>query len=135
MEAIKPKADLIVQQHELESEMTMLGVEAFRQRVKNAVEKGVEDRTIYGTSLLDGLLPKVVGTLEGLIAERTSGKAGRHGQAFKYLKLFEDRLDAVAFIALRLVISNLSGRDVKYNSLAVRIGRALEDEHHYGKVR
>ena len=135
MEAIKPQADLIIQQHELESEMTMMGVESFRQKVKGAVEKRIEDRTVYGTSLLDGLLPKVVGAIEEFIAERESGKARKKGAAYKYLKMFEGRFDAVAFIALRLVISNLSAPDVKYRSLCMRIGHALEDEHHYGSIR
>ncbi|WP_422049705.1 DNA-directed RNA polymerase [Shimia sp.] len=135
MEAIKPQSDLILQQQELENEMTMMGVEAFRQKTKGAVEKGIEDRTVYGASLLDNLLPKVVGELEALIAARSGGKAGRRGQAFKFLKLFEGRLDAAAFIALRMVISSLSSQDVKFNTLSVRIGRALEDEHHYGSVR
>lgn len=135
MEAIKPQADLIIHQHELEDEMTQIGVSSFEQKMKGAVEKGIEDRTVYGTALLDHKMPQVVETLRERILHRESGKAGRKGAAYKYLKMFEERLDAVAFIALRLVISNLSARDVKYNSLAMRIGRALEDEHHYGKVR
>lgn len=135
MDAIKPSTDLIIQQQELESEMTMMGVETFRQKAKDAVDLGIEDKTVYGVTLLDHLIPKFVAELRSLIEERKSGKAGRRGQAFKYLKLFEERLEAVAFITLRLVIANLSSKDVKYNSLAVRIGRALEDEHHYGQIR
>lgn len=135
MEAIKPQADLIMQQQELENEMTMMGIDAFRQKMKGAVDKNIEDRTVYGTALLDGTLPKVVEHLSSIIAERESGRAGRKGPAFKYLKLFEDRLDAVAFIALRMIISGLSAKDVKYGKLCVRIGRALEDEYHYGGVR
>lgn len=135
MEAIKPQADLIMQQHELESEMTMMGIEAFRQKMKGAVEKGIEDRTVYGTALLDNLMPKIVDRIAAYIKERESGRAGQKGAAYKYLKLFEDRLDAVAFITLRLVLANLSSPDVKYRALCVRIGRALEDEHHYGSIR
>ncbi len=135
MEAIKPQADLIIQQTELEDEMTQIGVLAFTDKVKGAVDKGIEDRTVYGTALLDHKLPMVVETLSSRILQREGGKAGRKGAAYKYLKLFEDRLEVVAFIALRLVISNLSARDVKYNSLALRIGRCLEDEHHYGEVQ
>lgn len=135
MEAIKPMSDPIIQQQELEDEMTQMGIASFEQKMKGAVEKGIEDRTVYGTALLDSKLPQVVSALRDRILERESGKAGRKGVAYRYLKAFEDRLDAVAFISLRLVIANLSARDVKYNSLAMRIGRALEDEHHYGKVR
>lgn len=123
MEAIKPTSDPIIQQHDLEDEMTQMGVATFQEKVKGAVEKGVEDRTVYGTALLDHKMPKVVEILRDRILHRESGKAGRKGAAYRYLKMFEGRLDAVSFIALRLVISNLSARDVKYNSLAMRIGR------------
>lgn len=135
MEAIKPQADLIMQQQELENEMTMMGITAFRQKAKGAVEKGIEDRTVYGTAMLDGLLPKVVEELRAFIAEREKGKARKNGTAYAYLKMFEDRMEQVAFIGLRMVIANLSAKDVKFNTLSVRIGRALEDEHHYGEVR
>ena len=135
MEAIKPQFDLISQQQELESEMTMMGVEMFRQKMKGAVEKGIEDRTVYGTALLDNLLPKIVTRIEGYIKERESGRAGQKGVAYKYLKKFEGRFDAVAFITLRLVIANLSSPEVKYRSLCMRIARSLEDEQHYGEVR
>lgn len=135
MEAIQPAADLIIQQHDLESEMTMMGVDTFRSKMRGAVEMGIEDKTVYGVSLLDNLMPKFIAELEGLIADRATGKAGRRGPAFKYLKMFEGRLDAVAFITLRLVIANLSATDVKYRALTLRIGRALEDEHHHGEVR
>lgn len=135
MEAIKPEADLTYQQQELENEMTMMGIDAFRQKMKGAVEKGVEDRTTYGLSLLDGLLPKVVTGIENFITDREAGKARNKGAAYKYLKKYEGRFDAVSFIALRLVLSNLSSLDVKYRALCMRIGRALEDELHYGTIR
>ena len=135
MTPIVPAADLIIQQHDLETEMTMMGVETFRQKVKGAVEKGIEDRTVYGSAMLDHMLPKVVAELQSLIDERTSGKAGRRGAAFKYLMRFKDRLDAVAFISLRMIISHLSTKDVKYVTVCNVIGRALEDEAHYGAIR
>jgi DNA-directed RNA polymerase len=135
MEAIKPEADLIYQQQELENEMTTMGIDAFRQKMKGAVEKGVEDRTTYGLTLLDGLLPKMVLGIENFIADREAGKARNKGAAYKYLKKYEGRFDAVSYIALRLVLSNLSSLDVKYRALCMRIGRALEDELHYGKIR
>lgn len=132
---IKPAADLIEQQFDLESEMTLKGIEKFRAKVAGAIEKKIEDRTVYGTALVDGLLPKVMGELRDFIKTREEGKARNKGAAYKHLKKFEDRLDAVAFIALRLVISNLSSKDVKYRALSLRIGRALEDEIHYGQIR
>ena len=98
MDPIKPQADLIMQQQELEDEMTKIGAELFETKTKGAVEKGIEDQTVYGTSLLDQTLPLVVKQLNDLIAERESGKAGRRGEAFKYLVKFRERLDAVAFI-------------------------------------
>lgn len=47
MDAIKPQADLIVQQRELEDEMTQMGIVTMQQKVKDAVENGVEDRTAF----------------------------------------------------------------------------------------
>lgn len=135
MDPIQPSADPISQQHDLEVEMTMMGVEAYRQRMARAVENGQEDSTTYGTAMVDGLIHRVKAKLEELVAERASGKAGRKGPAFKYLKLFEDRMDAVAFIALRIVISTLSSKNNKFPALAQQIARALEDEHTYGQVR
>ncbi|MEL7166446.1 MAG: hypothetical protein AAGL96_13335 [Pseudomonadota bacterium] len=58
MEAITPQADPLLQQHELEDEMTQMGIEAFRDRMKGAAEKGVnatggraycgQSRRVYG---------------------------------------------------------------------------------------
>lgn len=59
MTPIVPAADLIMQQQELETEMTMMGIETFRKKTKGAVEKGVEDRTPYEPTMLDHMLPKV----------------------------------------------------------------------------
>ena len=135
MEVIKPAADLLNQQQELEHEMTMMGIENYRHAAKAAVGFGMEDKTVYGLTLVDSYIHKFASTIRTMMTERKSGKAGRRGPAYKHLAKFEDRLDAVAFITLRLVIANLSSKDVKYNQLAIRIGRALEDECHYGDVR
>jgi DNA-directed RNA polymerase len=135
MTALAPLSDLIAQQAELEHDMTMKGIEMFRERAAKSVEGGNEDQTLYGLTLLDHLLEKVTGYLRSSLFEREAGKAGRKGLALKHLSQFEDRLEAVAYIGLRLVLANLSSRDTNYAALTVRIGRAIEDEELHGAVR
>jgi hypothetical protein len=90
---LTPALDLIAQQVELESEMTQQGIERFRSVNRKAVEGGREDGTTYGKSLLDGLIGKVADGISAFMAERSSGKAGRKGPAFKYLAEFNGAVD------------------------------------------
>lgn len=133
--ALTPAADLIAQQMELETEMTQQGIARFRSTIAAAREGGREDGTVYGTALLNGLIDKVVAGIEAFIAERESGKAGRKGPTYKYLKLFDGAYDVVAFITLRLTLASLSGKLTAAPLVAGRIGRALEDEYRYRDVR
>jgi DNA-directed RNA polymerase len=133
--ALTPAADLIAQQMELETEMTTQGIARFRSTIAAAREGGREDGTVYGTSLLNGLLDKVVGGIEAFIAEREAGKAGRKGPTYKYLKLFDGNFDVIAFITLRLTLASLSGKLTAAPVVAGRIGRAVEDEYRYRDVR
>lgn len=134
-QAIAPSADLISQQEELETEMTQMGIDRFRTEIAKAREGGREDSTVYGKSLLDGLIGKVTTGIEEFMAERAAGKAGRKGPAYKHLKDFEGQLDVVSFISLRLFLSGLTGQLVSVSSIAGRIGRAIEDEFRYREVR
>lgn len=132
---IVPSEDLLIQQADLEEEMTKIGVERFRASVERAKQHGREDGTQYGKQLLDTLIDITVLGIEEFIADREAGKAGPKGAAYKNLKLFEGSYDVVAFIALRFILSGLSGRTSKATSTAGRIGRALSDEYRYREVR
>jgi DNA-directed RNA polymerase len=132
---LTPSDDLITQQYELETEMTQQGIERFRAINKKAVEGGREDSTVYGKSLMDGLIQKVADGVAAFMAERSSGKAGRKGPAFKYLAAFNGDYDVVSFIALRLVLGGLLGTPPTVPAVAGRIGRAIEDEFRYRDVR
>lgn len=134
-QALTPADDLIAQQEELETEMTTQGIARFRASIEAAREGGREDGTVYGTALLNGLIDKVTAGIAAFIAERESGKAGRKGPTYKYLKLFNDEYDVVSFIALRLTLASLSGKLVAAPVVAGRIGRAVEDEFRYRGVR
>lgn len=133
--ALTPSADLIAQQVELESEMTQQGIERFRAGIQDARENGTEDSTVYGMKLMDALIGKVTDGIIEFIAHRESGKAGRKGPTYKYLKLFDGQYDVVAYIALRIVLSSLTSGTNTVPGVSGRIGRALEDEARYRDVR
>ena len=133
--ALTPAADLIAQQAELETEMTQQGIERFRAAIARAQEGGREDSTTYGTKLLDSLLSKVSDGIKAFMEERATGKAGRKGPAFNHLMGFKGDYDVAAFIALRITLSGLSGRDTTAPQVSGRIGRAIEDELRYRHVR
>jgi DNA-directed RNA polymerase, mitochondrial len=132
---ITPEADLYAQQATLESEMTMLGIERMRAIVARAKEYGREDETVYGSALVGGLLDKVTTGIREFIATRESGKAGRKGPAYRYLKMWGDNLDVLAFIALRVIVSGLTNRPRTLSTVAGRIGRLVEDELRYTSIR
>lgn len=133
--ALIPLDDLILQQMELETEMTQQGIDRMRSNIVKAKDKGREDETVYGTRLLDALLDKVVDGLTVFMKEREAGYARNKGAAYKFLKGFDGDYKVVAFITLRMVIGGLTGKMVSVPSIAGRIGRAIEDEFRYRHVR
>lgn len=134
-QTLTPAADLIAQQAELETEMTQQGIDRFRSAIAKAKEHGREDGTVYGKSLLNGLIDTVTTGINDFMTERETGKAGRKGSIYKYLKCFEGEFDVVSFISLRILLAGLSGKSNNVQSIAGRIGRAVEDEFRYRGVR
>lgn len=135
MEAIKPAADLINQQQDLELDMTAMGVTRFRAKIASAQKLGMEDKTVYGLSLLDNMIKSVTEGIEELVEARTNGKAGPKGAAHRRLKSFSGDYDPVSFITLRLILASLSSPKTTLPALANRIGRAIEDEELHSEVR
>ena len=133
--AITPSADLISQQAQLELEMTEQGIERFRANILKAQAGGREDDTAYGTKLLDNLITKVSEGITAFMVERADGYARTKGPAYKHLKAFEGSYDVVSFIALRITLAGLTGKNVTAPMVAGRIGRAVEDEYRYRHIR
>ncbi len=134
-EPLRPSHDLLAQQADMEMEMTSLGIERLRASIKRAVEMGREDTTTYGEKLLDSLIGVVAGGIKDFMDKRKAGKGGPKGAAYKHLKKYGDDFDTVAFIALRIFLSGITGKPTQVPVVAGRIGRAVEDEYRYRLVR
>jgi hypothetical protein len=55
--------------------------------MRSAVDHTMEDKTECGRSLLDHFMEKMIAEMHELMATRSTGKAGRKGPAYKYLKM------------------------------------------------
>jgi DNA-directed RNA polymerase, mitochondrial len=116
--------DLEARQHELESEMSALGTERFRRAVADAREAGHESQTRYGHHLIAwgvaGVADAIKATLHQAVLQPT-----RAAIATTYLRLLD--AETLAFLGTKGVIEGLTRRR-RVQSVAIRIGRSVEDE-------
>jgi DNA-directed RNA polymerase, mitochondrial len=127
-----PSDDLFEQQLRLEQGMSELGADRYRSRTSKSVERGAEDTTSYGNTILSRCTESVAAGLQEFLREAESGKPGRRHAAIKYLKQLEGRV--AAYLALRGVLASLS-REQRIQTLALTIGTMIEDEVRYREVR
>lgn len=122
--------DMLDTQVALEERMVALGRDQIRKQIARAREKGNEAGTGYGKALIARTLDRVA---EGVTEFLNKKGAGRRHVAIKYLKQVEP--DVAAFIALRLVVDSLTGKKLALQSVAVNIGKRIEDDVRFGKFK
>jgi DNA-directed RNA polymerase len=117
--------DKIMQQLELEKEMSGSGIERYRAHLKTATEKDVLHATKPGQKLLRRVIQPVIEGVKAEIEAAESGKPGRKRGAVKYLRMLEPEVSA--FLALRVVISH-AHKTESLTKVAARIAQHIEDE-------
>ena len=132
-EPIVPMADALAQQYELEKDMRHGGMARYARVQERGQQMGRETDTDYGVVLMTRLHEPLKESLDALVVEKESGKAGPKGSLYKTLKEINDN-DAVAFIILRAIVTRLVVGS-KIAAVARLIGNMLEDEVRLRAVR
>ncbi|MGH0000079.1 DNA-directed RNA polymerase [Pseudovibrio ascidiaceicola] len=118
--------DLLAAELALEERMVMLGADQIRKQIEEARQGGHESDTRYGQALIARTIDEVSEAIQRFIDKARTGGAGRRHIAVKYLEQLDS--DVAAFIALRMVIDSLTGRNQILQTSAIQIGRRIEDE-------
>lgn len=116
-----------------EAEMVTLGRDQVRKQIAAARESGNEGGTSYGKTLVARSIDEISGAIVRFMDKAKTSGAGRRHIAVKYLEQVE--ADVAAYIALRLVIDQLTGRRTALQSVAVRIGKRIEDEARFARFK
>ena len=123
---------LIDVQLRLESEMTQRGIARYMKTVAEAKEGGTEDKLAAAQTLMKHHTSKLEDAITFWLAEMGSGKAGKRGVAFKYLKGLD--VPTLAYVTLKKLLGRASA-PVSLQQTARIIGTAIEDEVKLGAVR
>lgn len=125
--------ELLAAQLELEDKMVTLGTEQVRKQIARAREKGNESGTSYGKAIIARSIDTVSEAIVRFLDKAKNAGAGRRHIAVKYLDQIEP--DVAAYIALRMVVDSLTGKKVALQSVAVHIGKRIEDEVRFTKFK
>lgn len=124
---------LLAAEIELEERMVTLGRDQIRKQIARAREQGNEAGTGYGKTLVAKSIDTISEAIVRFIDKARNGGAGRRHIAVKYLEQVDP--DVAAFIALRMVVDSLSGKKLVLQSVAVNIGKRIEDEVRFTKFK
>ncbi|WP_448955694.1 DNA-directed RNA polymerase [Labrys neptuniae] len=117
----------------LEEEMRGLGINRFRERLKEAKEAHKETETLAVRRLLGSTHAAMVEGVEEFLAEANSGKPGRRHTAAVFLNAIDD-VDIVAHLTCRSVLDSISQRE-KIAQASVNLSTLIEDELHFRAFR
>lgn len=126
-------ADLANAQLALEAEAYTIGEQRFREALAYKAGAGQGADTKVARPLIADLLPKLVGKLEAFMQEQTSGKMGPKHAAFRHLRGLD--LHRVAFIAIRSLLNRQLRDGDPLVDITVNIGKDIEDEARFGRIR
>lgn len=121
--------DLYLIQEALELESRSLTLKRFEDTLTEKVQSGEETATYYGAALMKRAIEPMVDRINAVMAEAKSGKVGVRATATIFLEMFEPNV--CAFITAKVALDKLTSRTNKLQSVAVQIGKALEDELRY----
>lgn len=123
--------DLFETQMELENEMTQMGVKAYRSRIQNNVENGMETNSRPMQRLLDVALRDTINAIEAYL-KGPALVAGPRNLAAKFLKMMPP--EELAFITSHNVLASFSEGGV-FTKVASSIGRWFESEMRFKQLR
>ena len=117
----------------LEHESYEMGEARFRKMFERQMQAGEVADTAAAKPLIATLLPKMVARINEWFEEVTS-KRGKRPTAFQFLQ--DVKPEALAYITIKSVLGSLTSTDVTtVQAAASMVGRAIEDEARFGRIR
>ena len=121
--------DLYLTQEALELESRSLTLKRFEDNLTDKIQSGEEAATYYGAPLMKRAIEPTAERITEIIKTSNSGKAGVKMTAAAILEQFNPNV--VAFITAKVCIDKLTAKTNKLQTVAVTIGKTLEDELRY----
>lgn len=117
----------------LEHESYELGEKRFLKMLERQVQNGEIADNAAAKPLVATLLPKMTARINEWFAE-VQAKRGKRPVAFQFLQTVKP--EAIAYITIKCALSSLtSSNDVTVQGVAAVIGKAIEDEARFGRIR
>lgn len=124
--------ELAAAQLALEHESHMMGEEKFHKALDRQIERAEFAETAVAKPLVAMLVPKFVEEF-GAWVEHQMTKVRRKSVALKYLNMVKP--DRVAALTIKLVITEMARQRNDLASITTRIGRTIEEEARFGRIR
>ena len=125
--------DLYLTQEALEKESRAETIKRFQSQLTEKKQKSEETATYYGAPLMKRAIEPLAAAIEAKIEEANSGRSGPRMTAIPTLEQFDSKV--VAFFTAKTIIDKLTSRTNKLQSVAVMIGKNLEDELRYASFQ
>ncbi len=116
---------LKAEQFNLEHEMAHDGEKRFYDQILEARSRGEESMTPAMRVIIKGGIEPISEGIEEEYKKIRSGKAYAHAAIFEQLSYFKN--ETIAYLALKTILDYCS-RGMALNTMAIRIGRVLEDD-------
>lgn len=125
--------DLAAEQLKLEAEAYTLGEKRFYEAMEFKAEAGQAGDTRVARPLLAEMLPKLSMKIIEFIASQQTGKPGKKASAYKFINGLDP--DRIAFLALRTALNLSVASELQLVQLTEAIGRDVEEEKRFGRIR
>lgn len=125
--------DLAAEQLRLEAEAYSLGEKRFMEAMEFKAETGQAGDTRVARPLVAELLPKLSMKIIEFIAFQRNGKPGKKAAAFKYIQGIDP--DRISYLAIRTALNLSVASELPVVRLCEAIGRDVEDEARFGRIR
>jgi DNA-directed RNA polymerase len=124
--------DLMSTQVRLEEEMTSRGAEKYIKNTHSSKERGAEDSTSYGQTLVSHRVALVAQAIDAWKLDMSLGNAGRRYACYPLVKDIPSNV--LAFLTLKNLMAGISSvRTLQF--VGVAIGTAVEDEVRLAGIR
>jgi len=124
--------DLMSTQVRLEEEMTSRGAEKYIKNSISSVNRGAEDSTSYGQTIVSHRVALVAKAIDAWKLDMSIGNAGRRYACYPLIK--DVPSNVLAFITLKNLLAGISSvRTLQF--VGVAIGTAVEDELRLAGIR
>lgn len=125
--------DLAAEQLRLEAESYKAGEERFQRNLETNRTNGTFSGTSVSKPLVQWAVPAMITELEDFIELMSSGRPGKKASSFALLKPLQ--MDRVAYIGIRATINCIMQKDSSLVDVTMAIGRSVEEEARYGRIR